>query len=389
MVNNLDRVAPHVVDSVNAAIKELGYVPNQAARSLARRRTAVVAVVIPESAERLFADPFFAAVIQGAAAQLASTDYTLNLAIGSDESEKSRRYLTGGNVDGVLVVSQHDGDLPLTQLGLTVPIVFAGRPAVDFGERGYFVDVDNHGATTEAVRHLIDRGHRRIATIAGAQDLRAGRDRLAGWRDALADAGLRADLVAVGDFTPESGTVAMEELLAGPSFDAVFAANDQMAFGAISALARAGWAVPDDVAVVGFDDDQFSRAARPTITTVHQPAHEMGRLLARHLLALMAGQSVERVTFLPDPSGRTRIELSSARDAQRPRRRAAWARSGSSSIMSWCGSVLEHRIRVERSPRPAVESMQHGADGVAGPVHQSHHHEFTSFVCRVVPSTPV
>jgi len=299
VVNNLDRVAPHVVDSVNAAIKELGYVPNQAARSLARRRTAVVAVVIPESAERLFADPFFAAVIQGAAAQLASTDYTLNLAIGADESEKSRRYLTGGNVDGVLVVSQHDGDLALTQLGLTVPIVFAGRPAVDFGERGYFVDVDNHGATTEAVRHLIDRGRGQIATIAGSQDLRAGRDRLAGWRDALTAADLRADLVAVGDFTPESGTVAMEELLAGPPFDAVFAANDQMAFGAISALARAGRAVPDDVAVVGFDDDQFSRAARPTITTVHQPAHEMGRLLARHLLALMAGQSVEHVTFLP------------------------------------------------------------------------------------------
>ena len=172
VVNNLDRVAPHVVDSVNAAIEELGYVPNQAARSLARRRTAVVAVVIPESAERLFADPFFAAVIQGAAAHLASTDYTLSLAIGSNESEKSRRYLTGGNVDGVLVVSQHEGDLPLTQLGLTVPIVFAGRPAVDFGERGHFVDVDNHGATAEAVRHLIDRGRRRIATIAGAQDLR-------------------------------------------------------------------------------------------------------------------------------------------------------------------------------------------------------------------------
>jgi DNA-binding LacI/PurR family transcriptional regulator len=299
VVNHLDRVAPHVVDSVNAAIEELGYVPNQAARSLARRRTAVVAVVIPESAERLFADPFFAAVIQGAAARLASTDYTLNLAIGSNESEKSRRYLTGGNADGVLVVSQHEGDLPLTQLGLAVPIVFAGRPAVDFGERGHFVDVDNHRATIGAVRHLIERGRTRIATIAGAQDLRAGRDRLAGWRDALADAGLSSDRVAYGDFTPESGTVAMEELLAGPPVDAVFAANDQMAFGALAALARAGLAVPDDVAVVGFDDDQFSRAARPAITTVHQPAHEMGEVLARQLLALMAGESVEHVTLLP------------------------------------------------------------------------------------------
>lgn len=299
VVNNLDRVAPHVVASVNAAIEQLGYVPNQAARSLARRRTAVVAVVIPESAERLFADPFFAAVIQGAAAHLSSTDYTLNVTIGSNEREKSRRYLTSGNVDGVLVISQHEGDLPLTQLGLGVPIVFAGRPAVDFGEHGYFVDVDNRAAAAEAVRHLLRRGRRRIATIAGAQDLAAGRDRLAGWRDALAEADVPEGPWAAGDFSPESGTVAMEELLRSADFDAVFAANDQMAFGAIAALARAGRAVPDDVAVVGFDDDQFSRAARPMITTIHQPAHEMGRVMARQLLALLAGEAVERVTLLP------------------------------------------------------------------------------------------
>lgn len=202
VVNNLDRVAPHVVESVNAAIRELGYVPNQAARSLARRRTAVVAVVIPEPTERLFADPFFAAVVQGAAGYLSDTDYTLNLAIGSNESEKSRRYLTGGNVDGVLVISQHEGDLPLTQLGLAVPIVFAGRPAVDFGEHGHYVDVDNRGAAREAVRHLVERGRTRIATIAGSQDLAAGRQRLDGWRDALAEAGLRDDLFEVGTSLP-------------------------------------------------------------------------------------------------------------------------------------------------------------------------------------------
>jgi DNA-binding LacI/PurR family transcriptional regulator len=298
VVNHLDRVAPHVVASVNAAIEELGYVPNQAARSLARRRTAVVAVVIPESTERLFTDPFFAAVVQGAAAYLAGTDYTLSLVLGSNGGEKSRRYLTGGNVDGVLVVSQHEGDLPLTRLGLSVPIVFAGRPAVDFGDRGHFVDVDNRAAAAEAVRHLVDRGRTRIATIAGAQDLAAGRERLAGWQDALAGAGLAAELVAVGDFSPESGAVALEGLLAGPRFDAVFAANDQMAFGALSALTRARLVVPDDVAVVGFDDDQFSRAARPTITTIHQPAQEMGRVMAHHLEALMSGETVEQVTLL-------------------------------------------------------------------------------------------
>ena len=129
--------------------------------------------------------------------------------------------------------------------------------------------------------------------------LRPGRDRLAGWQDVLTDAGFDSDLVEVGDFTPESGTVAMERLLDGPEFDAVFAANDQMAFGAISALARAGRSVPGDVAVVGFDDDQFSRAARPTITTVHQPAREMGAVMAAHLLALLAGERVDQVTVLP------------------------------------------------------------------------------------------
>ena len=299
VVNNLDRVAPHVVDSVNAAIKQLGYVPNQAARSLARRRTAVVAVVIPESTERVFADPFFAAVVQGAAARLVETDYTLSVVLGSNEGEKSRRYLTGGNADGVLVVSQHEGDLSLTELGLSTPIVFAGRPAVDFGAGAHFVDVDNRAAAAAAVRHLIERGRTEIATIAGAQDLAAGRDRLAGWRDALVAAHLPADRVAVGDFTPESGTLAMEHLLAGPDLDAVFAGNDQMAFGAVAALARAGRRIPEDVAVVGFDDDQFSRAARPMITTVHQPARQMGRVMAEHLLILMSGGSVDQVTMLP------------------------------------------------------------------------------------------
>ena len=189
VVNNLDRVAPHVVASVNAAIDELGYVPNQAARSLARRRTAVVAVVIPESTERLFADPFFATVVQGVAAHLAATDYTLSLVLGSNEGDKSRRYLTGGNVDGVLVVSQHEGDLPLTRLGLTVPIVFAGRPAVDFGEHGHFVDVDNRAAAASRRPTPASIGGgpgsppspgRRIWPPDGSGS--------SGWRDALTDA---------------------------------------------------------------------------------------------------------------------------------------------------------------------------------------------------------
>jgi LacI family transcriptional regulator len=148
-----------------------------------------------------------------------------------------------------------------------------------------------------ATRHLIGLGRRRIAMINGPVDYGCNRDRLEGYRGALAEAGHRFDrhLVAQGDFSEASGDAAMQTLLkAGRAIDAVFVANDQMAFGAMRALRRAGRTIPDDVAVVGFDDLPASALTHPSLTTVRQPLYEMGRTAAAMLMAAVRGEPVEK-----------------------------------------------------------------------------------------------
>ncbi|MDP9866252.1 DNA-binding LacI/PurR family transcriptional regulator [Streptosporangium brasiliense] len=158
--------------------------------------------------------------------------------------------------------------------------------------------MDNTGGAERAVRHLVEQGRRRIATIAGPQDMIAGIDRLTGYRDALRDSDRRS-IVAVGDFTRESGAVAMRQLLADdPELDAVFVANDLMALGALRTLRRAGRRIPGDVAVVGFDDIPAAAYADPPLSTVRQPTVEMGRRLARMVLKQEEGTPVVLPTEL-------------------------------------------------------------------------------------------
>jgi DNA-binding LacI/PurR family transcriptional regulator len=156
------------------------------------------------------------------------------------------------------------------------------------------------GGAAAAVRHLLDRGRQRVATIAGPQDMVAGVDRLAGYRSELRPYRRRRSAVAYGDFTRESGAAAMRRLLdQDPALDAVFVANDLMAHGALGALRAAGRRVPDDVAVAGFDDTELARYTDPPLTTVRQPIVDMGRRLARQLLRLAAGEEVEPALMLP------------------------------------------------------------------------------------------
>jgi len=301
VVNGSPKVSPDVVSAVQAAIADLNYVPNRAARSLASRRTQSIALIVPESAARVFDDPFFASVVQGVALALASTDYTLTMLIESElDPDKTRRYLLGGNVDGALIVSHHTGDHSFAQLSGSLPLVFGGRPLNPAESSGFTVDVDNEHGASLGTGHLVERGARRIGTIAGPQDMPPGVDRLRGWRTTLTEAGLATDLVESGDFTAASGAAAMRRLLErDPAVDGVFAANDQMAMGALLALAEAGRRVPDDVAVVGFDDDRYAATTVPALTTVRQPSSKMGAEMALKLVALIEGKPVEPETILP------------------------------------------------------------------------------------------
>ncbi|MGV3712184.1 LacI family DNA-binding transcriptional regulator [Pseudolysinimonas sp.] len=302
VVNDSPKVTPEALAAVRAAIDQLGYVPNRAARSLASRRTQAIALVIPENTAKFFADPYFASVIQGAAMRLSATDYTLTLLIASEtDPEKTRRYLQAGNVDGALILSHHSDDRSYVALSRTMPVVFGGRPARhDDGPDPVYVDVDNSSAARAVTELLIHGGRKRIATVAGPGDMTAGLDRLEGWRAALTEAGLPTDLVEHGDFTPASGAVAMERLLArGEPFDGLFAASAQMADGALSVLRDRGLEVPRDVGVVTFDDDYFAQRATPPLTTVDQEEGEVGRTMAELLLRLIDGEEVPRVTMMP------------------------------------------------------------------------------------------
>lgn len=280
------RVSPEARAAVELAIEQLGYVPNRAARSLVTRRTDTIALIVSESESRLFSEPFFAGTVRGINEELARTDYAFVLLSAEGDIARIERYIMNGHADGMILMSLHKQD-PLLQL-LTrthTPVVLSGRPFA--GDNVPYVDADNRTGAAQAVHHLVATGRRHIATITGPADMGVGVDRLEGFRDALPAAARKSwrRMVAHGDFSEESGEQAMHELLErAPELDAVFAASDLMAVGAMRALRAHGRKVPDDVAIVGFDDSHAARLTDPQLTTVRQPMEEIGRSLARLLL---------------------------------------------------------------------------------------------------------
>ncbi|MEQ4718464.1 LacI family DNA-binding transcriptional regulator [Nonomuraea sp. B19D2] len=301
VINGSPNVSAKAREAVELAIRELGYVPNRAARALVTRRTDAVALVVSESQLRVFDDPFFAGTIRGIGSALSETGLQLILAMArtTEEYDRLEHYLTGQHVDGVLLLSLHGADpLPGRLEEMGVPTVLGGRPV---GLDPYsYVDMDNRAGARQAVKHLLGLGRTCIATIAGHQDMGVGVDRLAGYRDALLPAGL-PELVAYGDFSEESGAAAMTGLLtAHPDLDAVFAASDPMALGAMRVLKAAGRSIPEDVAVIGFDDSKAALHADPPLTTVHQPTEQMGRQMAQLLVARINGQELRQPVVILD-----------------------------------------------------------------------------------------
>ncbi|GHE98698.1 LacI family transcriptional regulator [Streptomyces longispororuber] len=292
VINGSPRVSERTRAAVEEAVAELGYVPNTAARALAANRTDSIAVVVPEPESRFFAEPYFSDIVHGVGTALADTDMQLLLTFAGGDRERRRlaQYLSAHRVDGVLLVSVHaDDPLPDLLEQLEVPAVISGRRRAD--EPLASVDSDNFAGARAAVTHLLSRGRRAIATITGRLDVYGAQLRLDGYRDALAQAGHGPEeaLVARADFTEEGGRRAMEELLARrPDLDAVFAASDVMASGARQVLRRAGRRIPDDVALVGFDDSAIARHMDPPLTSVRQPIAEMGRTMTDVLLAEIA-----------------------------------------------------------------------------------------------------
>jgi DNA-binding LacI/PurR family transcriptional regulator len=289
VVNGKSTVDPGLAATVTAAIETTGYIPNAAARTLVSRRTGTVALVVSGSdgsADQLFRDPFFGRITGGVLQHLRaeSVHPTLLLADSDAARQVALDFVRRGNADGALLASTHSDDpLPRMFVDAGIPAVLFARPAVPIPIS--FVDLAHDVGAALAAQHLADRGCRRVATIAGPADLPAAVDRLAGFQRAMERRGVPYVEVARGNFTTESGEHAMEQLLAAaPDLDGVFAANDLMAVGALRVLHEHGRSVPDDVAVVGFDDSEPSRLSRPRLTTISQPVEQMAATMAGILL---------------------------------------------------------------------------------------------------------
>ncbi|MEU0671849.1 LacI family DNA-binding transcriptional regulator [Streptomyces sp. NPDC006172] len=292
VINGSPRVSDATRAAVEAAVAELGYVPNTAARALAANRTDAIALVVPEPETRFFAEPYFSDIVRGVGAELSDTEMQLLLIFAGSDRERRRlaQYLAAHRVDGVLLVSVHAND-PLPDLlgQLEIPAVISGPRSA--AETLPSVDSDNYGGARSAVEHLLAQGRRSIAHITGRLDVYGAQRRVDGYRDALRDAGCEVDegLVQPGDFTEEGGRRAMADLLARtPGLDAVFAGSDVMAAGARQALREAGRRIPDDVALVGYDDSAIARHMDPPLTSVRQPIEEMGRRMLDLLLTEIA-----------------------------------------------------------------------------------------------------
>lgn len=279
VINNHPNVSKAARQRVTQIIEDTGFHPNVAARSLAMRRTRMLGLVLPRSMSSFFTDPYFPHLTQGIAKACNEEDYTLGLFLVStpeDEQKIFSRVLRKGLLDGILLQSGELGDQLIDDLLKSeIPLVIAGRP---FDTEGVsYIDIDNVKAAHQAVTHLINLGHKRIGTIAGAPDNTVSFDRLNGYKQALQDAGMELDetLIVKGDYSEVCGYDSMQKLLPARP-DAVFAASDAMAIGAIRAVQEAGLNVPDDIAFVGFDDLPLATMPNIQLTTVRQPVFEFG-----------------------------------------------------------------------------------------------------------------
>jgi DNA-binding LacI/PurR family transcriptional regulator len=285
VLNGGSHVRPAVAARVNSAIDALGYSVNQAARNLASRRTGSVAFVISEHQEQLFEDPNFGRFVKIFSRELRTRGRHLLVTAAQDVAEEMflGDYLSAGHVDGALLTLPHLGERLLSRLvDGHVPMVIMGRPLEHETDVSWVAHADDEGAR-EMVTYLVTQGRSRIATLTGPLNTSSGRDRFKGYQQATGEQP-GTSLAAEGDWSPESGRLLTCRILERhPDVDALFAASDLMALGAMAGVRQAGRRVPDDIAVAGFDDSAVATMADPPLTTMHIPFEESA-IAAVHIL---------------------------------------------------------------------------------------------------------
>lgn len=280
-------VHPAKSAAVLAAIEHLNFRPNLTARALARGKSMVIGILTQSMASQ-----FYGELAQGIEEGLSGSGYQCVFASGHwerAEEQAALDLLLAHQLDGLIVLGGDHPDADLLAINEQIPLVAVGRRIAGLEE--HCMRVEHAAGAFQAVQHLIDQGHRRIAHVSGIAAHNDSRERRLGYEQALTAAGLPVDerLIVEGNFTEQSGLLALEALLSrGAHFSAIFAANDQMAYGVRLGLYRRGLRVPDDIALVGFDDLVGSAYTTPPLTTVRQSMLDQGRYAARGLLNLLA-----------------------------------------------------------------------------------------------------
>lgn len=300
-LNGTGQIADSTRAAIEDAITRLGYRPNRLARSLVTKSTQTIALLLPD-----ITNPFYAGLMTGIQQRTFDLGYTMLLCATGDDPDREELYLNllrSKQVDGALVdglVLSPDRIARFVADGF--PIVCLDR---DLDSSAVpLVQVDNWLGARLATEHLLSLGHVRIAHVTGALELGISHERIAGYREALAAAGVEASdsLIATGTFTEAGGYEATRELLARDVVPtAIFAANDLSAIGALNAIVESGRRVPHDVSVIGFDDLRLAAFTIPALTTIRQPAQEIGARATDLLLELTSGGDVEQLHYLLPP----------------------------------------------------------------------------------------
>lgn len=290
ILNGSAKVSPGKQEAVDAAIAELGFMPNPVARGLAGGRTLSIGVVT-----QAIDSPFYGEGLRGIEAVLGAAGYMPLFASGhwtAADEKKCVDLLLSRRVDGMIVFTGRLPDETLMQVARRVPTVVTGRQLSGPGLLS--MNFANVEGALMATRHLIELGHRRIVHILGPREHADSRERKEGYRRALKEAGIAYDasLVVQGDYSEAGGLKAVSHLMESrKDFTAIFAANDQTAYGAALGLYRRGLRIPEDVAMVGFDDLSGSQYSIPPLTTIRQPVYQLGELGAQAVLAMLRGEA--------------------------------------------------------------------------------------------------
>ncbi len=301
-LNNKYGVKNSTKELILSLAQEMNYYPNTAARSLVTRKTETIGIVMADISE-----PFYSQIIKGMEYIANQTGYTLLFSNSYESIEHNRvlnKMINAERVDGLVIVGSniHERNFSLTLFEQEIPFVLVERNFTD--PRVNCIWVDNIEGAYLAAKYLIEKGHRKIAHIAGNLYYQVTLDRIEGYKKALREGKINysEELVVSGNYVCESGYEITKDILKHhPQCTAIFVASDTMAYGALQAIAEAGLAVPDDIAVIGFDDLEFSGLTNPPLTTIHQPRYEMGQKSLELLVSLLRDKKENGVKICLNP----------------------------------------------------------------------------------------